>query len=248
MEEWRSNWTEDVEAEIIAYPFEKKIRIRIKATIEEGIAFRSKKEIDLIHRTQNFPDVKEMIPCNCSECRDSLTPYFHAYANLTRALVKKTDKIQCQNSFEGVDVRALISGIETRKRLKYIDGLHSSDIIVYGDYIDTRSTSTIEISEQNIFGGHQQFADKIIASEQYSFSEIDRTLIEFVCEFSSLPEERNSIIECLSVLKGDLAGKNERAKALTIVRQFVNDRAGNDGRETIIDLISNGAEYLKGLV
>lgn len=73
-----------------------------------------RKELKHIH-DRSFPALKvyEKIPCNCSECRNSLEPFEHDYKALQENRKKKGKgaSAQCLKSFEDVPVHKLLEGV-----------------------------------------------------------------------------------------------------------------------------------------
>ncbi|ODS35505.1 MAG: hypothetical protein A7316_10690 [Candidatus Altiarchaeales archaeon WOR_SM1_86-2] len=57
-------------------------------------------------------DVKEMVPCNCSECSKSEEPYFYDYSALIKFYLKNIKEIPCSLSAEYVSIEKLLEGIE----------------------------------------------------------------------------------------------------------------------------------------
>jgi small GTP-binding protein len=103
---------ENTEALIISEPLDRKIKIWINGKEKKGLLAIIKREIDYIHQTLNKPDVKEMLPCICSECKNSENPYFHNYQDLTKAISKGKKEIECKNSFEAVSIESIFGGIK----------------------------------------------------------------------------------------------------------------------------------------
>ncbi len=71
------------------------------------------REIDLLNRSFHFNErmkVEQKIPCNCPVCQELTTPHYFLRSNLDKADRVK-QKVQCQESFEMIDVRALLDGV-----------------------------------------------------------------------------------------------------------------------------------------
>ena len=79
-------------------------------------------EIEKIQRT-SFPKLpySEMIPCTCSECYTSTSPYFFDYKDILTYLCKKKSEIDCRKSTDKILIRNLIGSVfedeEIKKRL-----------------------------------------------------------------------------------------------------------------------------------
>lgn len=57
-------------------------------------------------------DAKEMVPCNCTECKDSNKPHFYDYASLVKFRLKNIKELPCSLSAEYVSIEKLLYGIE----------------------------------------------------------------------------------------------------------------------------------------
>ena len=68
-------------------------------------------ELDKIHHSYEALEYKKLIPCNCTACRGSQTPWFYPLERLHKFLDDRQYQIQCQNSYAMVDVRRLIDEV-----------------------------------------------------------------------------------------------------------------------------------------
>ena len=104
-------------AEIIENYYKSDIRIRISGKLKKPLREKVRYEFDKIHASYNNPDdppenhrlrYQEFIPCNCSQCRGSQTPYAYPLKRLEERLKNNRQQIECDNSYEMVNVRNLI--------------------------------------------------------------------------------------------------------------------------------------------
>jgi len=96
----------------INFPYGKN-EIQIKITGKQKKEFRAviKSELDTI--VSQFPYIpKIQIPCICATCRNSNEPYFHLYSKLIDRREKGIKKVECNNSYQDVDLVELINGID----------------------------------------------------------------------------------------------------------------------------------------
>ncbi|MEL6552766.1 MAG: COR domain-containing protein, partial [Cyanobacteria bacterium J06621_11] len=71
-------------------------------------------EIYKIHATYPNLDYDELIPCNCTTCKNNPKPYFYPLQTLQDFIANQQFQIQCQKKpYQMVDVRQLISDIAT---------------------------------------------------------------------------------------------------------------------------------------
>ncbi len=90
-----------------------------------------RRSIQEIHNDFHNLAVHEMVPCNCTECREAHHPHFFRHEILERYLRRGRYQITCDVSVEDVDVRTLLR--ETF--LAEPDGEDGDRYYVYGDVI-----------------------------------------------------------------------------------------------------------------
>jgi len=95
------------EALIISEPLNRKIRIWIKGDEAMELLFLIRDEIEDIHETLNFPEVKQMYPCNCDKCSVSDNPHFFGSDMLVNFRLKKIETAQCQTSGKMINIEEL---------------------------------------------------------------------------------------------------------------------------------------------
>ncbi|MEO1388706.1 MAG: COR domain-containing protein [Cyanobacteria bacterium J06634_6] len=92
------------------YP-KSEITIHISGTNKKPLLEIIRHEFWKIHQSYERLDYKELIPCNCPECKNSNEPEFYPYDLLMKYIAKRRYNIECRTSIEPVDVRRLISDI-----------------------------------------------------------------------------------------------------------------------------------------
>ena len=111
---WRSGVIlgyENTRAEIIEYYPGRKITIRVSGHEKKYLMSIVMHELDKIHDSYHGLKFDKLIPCHCSECVDSQEPYFFKYKSLIKRKEKRKLTIECDHSYEDVNVRRLIDGI-----------------------------------------------------------------------------------------------------------------------------------------
>jgi internalin A len=98
----------------------KQLFVKVHGSNRKNLMDKISHEIDLLNneyfgRIDNSDSKKKskwykMIPCSCPVCRDSNEKHFYDYTTLLRAK-EKGKPIQCQLSFEDVEVQKLLDGI-----------------------------------------------------------------------------------------------------------------------------------------
>jgi internalin A len=104
-------------AEVIEVYYKKEIRIRISGKFKKSLLERIRHEFDNIHASYNKPEeppenhrlrYQEFIPCNCLKCYGSQSPHSYALKSLEERIKKNRDEIECDISYDMVNVRNLI--------------------------------------------------------------------------------------------------------------------------------------------
>jgi len=228
-------------AEIISYPFEKKIRININGTNKRELLTVIRREVEQIHRTQNYPEVEEMIPCVCSDCKNQKKKYMYPFRRLVKASNKGKKTIECQNSFQDIEIRRLLGAVSKSKPIPT-----QTTIYVQGNYIE--KSSKMEIHNQNIYGGNQQFADKIINSTKNELVEEDREILKIFYDEVGSKEDREALVQALNDFKKKDSSPSLKSRAKKTLRNFFNSAISESAKLMARDLIENGHSYLQLLV
>ena len=87
--------------------FENKITIELSDDSKREYLFIIRKTINEIHKDFNRIEVSEMIPCNCSHCKNVENPSFYKFDLLRRYELKGIKNIRCNLSLEEVFVSDL---------------------------------------------------------------------------------------------------------------------------------------------
>jgi Leucine-rich repeat (LRR) protein len=104
-------------AEVIEAYYKNEILIRISGKLKKPLREKIRSEFDEIHASYNKPEdppenhrlrYQEFIPCNCSVCKGSQAPHSYDLKRLEERLKNDRQKIECDISYEMVNVRNLI--------------------------------------------------------------------------------------------------------------------------------------------
>jgi internalin A len=108
---------ENARAEVIETYYKNEIRIRITGRLKKPLLENIRHEFRKIHDSYNKPEdppekhrlrYQEFIPCNCSTCKGSQTPFSYPLDRLQERLKNDRHQIECDISYQMVDVRGLI--------------------------------------------------------------------------------------------------------------------------------------------
>jgi internalin A len=107
-------------AEVIEAYYKNEIRIRITGKLKKPLLENIRHEFRKIHDSYNKPEdppekhrlrYQEFIPCNCSVCKGSQSPFSYSLDRLQERLKNDRRQIECDISYEMIDVRSLIDDV-----------------------------------------------------------------------------------------------------------------------------------------
>ncbi|GEM_PF-6563635 len=111
---WRSGVVlnkDQTRAEVIENYNQREIKVLVSGNHKKELLTVVNHEMEKIHRSFERLQYQTLVPCNCSECAGSENPYAYKLENLRRRLEKGKFEIECDRSFEMVDVRKLIDDV-----------------------------------------------------------------------------------------------------------------------------------------
>jgi small GTP-binding protein len=111
---WRSGIIlkrEDTLAEVVESYNKREIKIRLVGSNKRGFLAVIIDKIDEINHSYHRLQVDKLIPCHCSVCKGSQAPYFYRFENLSKRIANRQYLVECDISFETVDVRGLIEDV-----------------------------------------------------------------------------------------------------------------------------------------
>jgi internalin A len=135
---------ENARAEVIEAYYKNEIRIRIAGKLKKPLLENIRHEFRKIHESYNKPEeppekhrlrYQEFIPCNCSGCKGSQTPFSYSLDNLNKRLKDNRHHIECNNSYEMVEVRSLIDDAIGFKTLNRQQNRDRSEYHIHGDWV-----------------------------------------------------------------------------------------------------------------
>ncbi|MEO0397523.1 MAG: COR domain-containing protein, partial [Cyanobacteria bacterium P01_A01_bin.137] len=102
-------------AEVIEhYRYHKgEIRIRVSGKNKKSLLSVVIHELEKIHASYERLQYKAFIPCNCKDCNGSQSPHDYAFEVLLQFMNDGQSTIQCQKSYQMVNVRRLIDDVVT---------------------------------------------------------------------------------------------------------------------------------------
>lgn len=137
--QWKSGvifHVNDTQVEIIEDVLKReKIKIRIKGYNKKQALSFIRFQFEQLHRSFKALEIKQMIPCNCSECSTNDNPQYHQYSTLLKRIEKGKLKMECDESFEEINAKNLIGDvIEEDSSLPNITSINEGNLI--GDFFE----------------------------------------------------------------------------------------------------------------
>ncbi|BAY21574.1 Miro domain-containing protein [Calothrix sp. NIES-2100] len=118
---WRSGVVlekDQTRAEVIENYNLKEIKIRVEGNRKKELLAVVTHELDKIHKSFERLQYDTLVPCNCESCTGSLTPHSYPLDNLYKRLKAGRYRIECENSYEMVDVRRLIDDVNLQSQFE----------------------------------------------------------------------------------------------------------------------------------
>jgi Leucine-rich repeat (LRR) protein/GTPase SAR1 family protein len=121
-------------AEIIEFDDKRAIRIRVVGFQKKALLDCIRHEFHKIHASYERLQYQELIPCNCAICKNTQTPYTYTLQSLLKRLENRKFTVECDESYESVNVRRLIyEVIEPMRDEKDLMQEIGDDSVVYGN-------------------------------------------------------------------------------------------------------------------
>ncbi len=160
---WRSGVIlnkNETRAEVIENYNQQEIKVRVSGNRKKELLAVVTHELEKIHRSFERLQYQTLVPCNCKECAGSENPYAYPLENLRKRLNASKYQIECENSYEMVDVRRLIEDIMSKEELEK----NPSDIIVDAveDYPQEQRKEGQNLSKQAEFKLNKTFWQRFI--------------------------------------------------------------------------------------
>ncbi|WP_292730409.1 toll/interleukin-1 receptor domain-containing protein [Nostoc sp. JL31] len=87
------------------------IKIRVAGNRKKELMAVITHELEKIHNSYERLQYQTLVPCNCETCKNLPIPYSYSLDKLNKRLSDRRYQIECENSYEMVDVRRLIDDV-----------------------------------------------------------------------------------------------------------------------------------------
>jgi hypothetical protein len=125
----------ETKAEVIENYEEREIKIRVVGKHKKELITIVTYELDNIHNSFSHLKCEKQVPCNCSKCKNSQNPFFYSFDTLMKFVGDRKYEIQCQNSYEMVNVLGLIDDVVNRKESYEPDSYGGDEKAVFISYL-----------------------------------------------------------------------------------------------------------------
>jgi GTPase SAR1 family protein len=98
-------------AEVIENYGRRDIQVRVAGQHKREFMTIIVYELDKIYQSYHGLEYNKLIPCNCGRCKNNQDPHFYSFENLRRRITSSQYQVQCDLSFEMVNVLRLIDDV-----------------------------------------------------------------------------------------------------------------------------------------
>ncbi|WP_375478430.1 COR domain-containing protein, partial [uncultured Nostoc sp.] len=102
---------DETRAEVIENYDQREIKIRVAGNRKKELMAVVTHELEKIHNSYERLKPQTLVPCNCETCKNLPLPYSYSLDSLKKRLNASRYQIECENSFEMIDVRKLIDDV-----------------------------------------------------------------------------------------------------------------------------------------
>ncbi|HSS50925.1 MAG TPA: COR domain-containing protein [Thermoanaerobaculia bacterium] len=116
-------------AEVKEHYDQHEIRIRVAGKHRKDLLVIVMHELDKIHASYPRLEYSKLVPCNCSVCKNNTEPHFYELGVLRKFTEDRQSRIQCQRSYEMVDVLGLLDDVVGREQLMPVEARTKSGLV-----------------------------------------------------------------------------------------------------------------------
>ncbi|NEO37599.1 MAG: leucine-rich repeat protein [Moorea sp. SIOASIH] len=268
---WKSGviLTKDkTKAEVIEYYGKRQIQIKVYGKHKRELLTIVAYELDRINAYYNRLKYSKLIPCNCPTCKDSQSPFFYPFERLRKFIADQQYTIQCQESYQMVNVLSLLDdiiglnqlisndqqdinkSIQVKGDIQQLFLLLSQQGNIYGDFSEIMANSNDESSKINISGsGNISGNAKVTSSSAGWFNLGDisgkvTNTINQLPSFDGEPEsDKKQLKELLSQLQSAVLAEDldddDKAEALEQIEDIAS--ALTNSEDSTVKKIANKA-------
>ncbi|MFM2061432.1 MAG: hypothetical protein RLZZ507_1102 [Cyanobacteriota bacterium] len=246
---------DQAKAEVVEYYRYHKgeMRIRVAGKRKRDLLVTVMYELEKIHSSyERLKDkIKTLVPCNCSSCKGNQSPHFYPLKILYKFLDDHRD-IQCQNSYEMVNVHGLIDDVNIKQsHFRLSDVITEDEPKVYTLMPDSKysiQAEIVQITEQN----HGEVIGKKYANDP----QFKEALAEIIQILNNLKSQNPNATEAQAedIIEAEFIAiqTNQPNKLQLLRRQLLNhERWFNGGKSALSEVakhyVDSNVFYKAGL-
>ncbi len=215
-------------AEVIESYNKREIKIRVTGKFKRDLITNVTYELDKIHNSYAHLKYQKLIPCNCSVCKSTQSPYFYQYDELKERYVNRKYTIECgKPPYNTVEVLELIDDVLGKENFleqenttkKAIDEFGTSDSLkqiaenlkIMADNQQPTYQTTIHANYLNAASTGSGDISNATQNIGINLDEINNLIQSLKTHIQAFPEEQRSDIEItIEDLESDLGDEKKR--------------------------------------
>ena len=208
-------------AEVIEFYDKREIKIRVTGKYKRDLMTNVTYELDKIHDSYKHLKYQKLIPCNCSVCKSTQSPYFYKYDELRERHINHKYTIECgKPPYNTVEVLELIDDVLGKKNFleqentnkKEIDEFITSTLKKIAEKQQPTNQTTIYVKNVNAINtGKGNINNPIQNIIEANLDEINNLIQSLKTHIQAFPEEQKNNIEItIDDLESDLADEKKR--------------------------------------
>lgn len=166
----------DAKAEVIETYRDNEIHIRVSGSQGKELLTIIAHNIDELNGAFEKIRVDKLVPCNCSECKSLTEPHFYKYQNLIRRKAKGKRTVECEISYDDVNVLKLIEDVlianfagkeEIRQLIRKPDLKRAIRLLDGMVELDSPEANELAVIESNFNDLMQRYYQNLLSEENY---------------------------------------------------------------------------------
>ncbi|RUS94677.1 hypothetical protein DSM106972_093140 [Dulcicalothrix desertica PCC 7102] len=110
---------DETRVEVVENYNQREIKVSVSGNRKKELLAVVTHELEKIHRSFERLQYQTLVSCNCEECTVSENPYAYRLENLRKRLKAGKYQVECEESYESVDVRRLIDDVNLSRKQDY---------------------------------------------------------------------------------------------------------------------------------
>ncbi len=182
---------QDAKAEVIETYRDNEIHIRVSGSRGKELLTIIAHNIDELNGAFEKIRVDKLVPCNCDECKGLDEPHFYKYLNLIRRKEKGKRTVECEISYEDVNVLKLIEDVlianfadkeEIKQLIRKPDLKRAIRLLENMIELDSPEANDLLVIQSNFNNLRQQQQQGVLKGDEYLVerAKITKALLDFL--------------------------------------------------------------------